>query len=304
MMSMKCFLNTKCDNSASAESVTKDSKKRRLSKTGFLGSLGVILVVGSLGLAVYFYLAYQKALVTQTPSAELAALLISISKHFELPSGETPTLATVTDQEKLSGQDFFAASQNGDKVLLYQEAKQAILYRPSTGKIVNVAAINTSEPVENTPVPVAEETQAVPEESAPVPTMEAIESEPVKVVLLNGSTKVGVTQVTEEKLVAAVPEGIAVVGKEKASKNTYQGIIIADITGRVPAKTLEIAAVLGGAVGAAPSEELIPEGADIVVIIGNAALDVAPETVPSSKAKPAAVESVDIVPKAGAAAQQ
>ncbi len=304
---MKFFSSMKGDDLVSVESVggtaSETAKKRRVTKTGFLGSLGVILVVGSLGLAVYFYLAYQKALVTQTPSAELASLLISISKHFELPSGETPTLATVTDRDKLSGQDFFAASQNGDKVLLYQEAKQAILYRPSTGKIINVAAINESDSRGVEPVPAAE-ADIVPEESAPAPVAEATVSEPAKVAFLNGSTKVGVTQAAEEKLLSAFPEGVIVVGKEKASKNTYQGIIIADTSGRVPTQAGEIATVLGGVVGTFPAEELVPGEADIVVIIGNAALDAAPETAPSSKAKPAAVESVDIAPKAGAAVQQ
>lgn len=66
----------------------------------------------------------------------------------ELPAGEQPTLATVADQEKLKGQDFFSHAQNGDKLLIYPKAKKAILYRPSTGKIIEVTNLTSgSQPV-------------------------------------------------------------------------------------------------------------------------------------------------------------
>lgn len=69
--------------------------------------------------------------------SEVAALI-------ELP-GETPTIATVVDVDKLKEQQFFANAENGDKVLIFPEAKKAILYRPSTKKIVEVAPLNIGE---------------------------------------------------------------------------------------------------------------------------------------------------------------
>lgn len=69
---------------------------------------------------------------------EVNALVGRIGHSMDLPVGEQPTLATVTDQTKLGGQDFFARAQNGDKLLVYSAAKKAILYRPSTGKIIDV----------------------------------------------------------------------------------------------------------------------------------------------------------------------
>ncbi|MBP7811724.1 MAG: hypothetical protein KA054_02685 [Candidatus Moranbacteria bacterium] len=270
---------------------------------GLFGGLGAILVAVSLGSAAYFYIAYTRVMEDQAPWAELASLVAHISKYLELPAGEMPTLLTVTDQERLSGQDLFASSQNGDKVLLYHEARKVILYRPSTGKIVNVAVINASDPIGVESVPI-KETKTVPEKSVPDSASEVTASEPAKVVFLNGSTKIGVTQGAEEKLVASFPDGVAVVGKEKASKNTYQGIIVADISGRVPTQASEIAAVLGGMVSVLPSEESISGEADIVVIIGNVTSDTVLETTLSSKAKPAVIEDIDIVPKTGVAVQQ
>lgn len=74
-----------------------------------------------------------------------------IGSFMELPTGEQPTLATVTDQDKLKAQNFFVHARNGDKLLVYPKAKKAILYRPSTGKIIEVSNlisgdINQSQP--------------------------------------------------------------------------------------------------------------------------------------------------------------
>ena len=73
---------------------------------------------------------------------EVNKLTREISIVFQLPSGETPTLATVSDVSKVRNQAFFKDAQNGDKVLLYSKAGEAILYRPSTKKIISVAPVN------------------------------------------------------------------------------------------------------------------------------------------------------------------
>jgi hypothetical protein len=74
---------------------------------------------------------------------ETADLTQKIGMFMELPVGEQPTLATVTDRAKLKGQNFFESAQNGDKVLVYSKAKKAILFRPSSGKIIEVAHLTS-----------------------------------------------------------------------------------------------------------------------------------------------------------------
>jgi hypothetical protein len=59
-----------------------------------------------------------------------------------VPSGETPTVATVSNADKLKAQTFFANAKDGDKVIVYAKAKQAILYRPSTNQIVTMAPVS------------------------------------------------------------------------------------------------------------------------------------------------------------------
>lgn len=90
---------------------------------------------------------------TQTTQGdEISNLQGEISKFLQLPN-ETPTLATVSDVEKVKDQTFFKNAQNGDKVLLYSTAGKAILYRPSTKKVIEVAQINTPSPTDTTTQP-------------------------------------------------------------------------------------------------------------------------------------------------------
>jgi len=76
---------------------------------------------------------------------EIKSLTETIGKFMELPADEQPTLATVTDRAKLKGQEFFAKAENGDKLLVYPKAGKAILYRPSTGKIIEATNLTTGE---------------------------------------------------------------------------------------------------------------------------------------------------------------
>jgi hypothetical protein len=65
-----------------------------------------------------------------------------VGKLIVLPSGETPTAATVSDVGKLKSQEFFSRAQNGDKVLVYAKSGRAVLYRPSINKVVEYSKVN------------------------------------------------------------------------------------------------------------------------------------------------------------------
>ena len=69
-------------------------------------------------------------------------LITKVGVLMKLPAGETPTVAAVSDAAAAKKQSpFFANAANGDKVLLYVKAGEAILYRPSTNKIILVAPL-------------------------------------------------------------------------------------------------------------------------------------------------------------------
>lgn len=70
-------------------------------------------------------------------------LIADVGKDIQLPAGETPTIASVTDLAPLKGQEFFKDAVIGDKVLIFSKSGEAILYRPSTKKVIVVAPLNT-----------------------------------------------------------------------------------------------------------------------------------------------------------------
>ena len=115
--------------------------------------------------AIFYFAAFQLFKIQKDPSAisqkEIKTITERIGKFMELPEGETPTLATVSDREKLKGQQFFSNAKNGDKVLVYPKAKKAILYRPSSGKIIEVANLTSGNRTE----PPAAEPAASPSEN-------------------------------------------------------------------------------------------------------------------------------------------
>lgn len=107
----------------------------------------VIAVGGGLGYQKYASLREENQRLSNPEAAaedETNRIKAEVAQLIELPN-ETPTIATVTDIEKLKSQPFFANAQNGDKVLLFAQAKKAILYRPSIKRLVEVAPINLGD---------------------------------------------------------------------------------------------------------------------------------------------------------------
>lgn len=90
---------------------------------------------------------------TAAAQAEIDALTTQVGKLINLPADEKPTVATVTDASKVKDQQFFKNAQNGDKVLIYQKAQKAILYRPSENRIIEVGAVNINQAVPASPTP-------------------------------------------------------------------------------------------------------------------------------------------------------
>lgn len=133
-------------------SVSTPKTRRRLSFNKKLVKRLFVLVVilAIVGAGAYLYKrnrdlsAENKLLSNPTEVAERqqAALIAQVGALVDLPSGETPTIATVSDAAKLKDQTFFENAQNGDRVLIFTKTKKAYLYRPSTNKLINIAPIN------------------------------------------------------------------------------------------------------------------------------------------------------------------
>ena len=68
-----------------------------------------------------------------------------VAAHYLLPTDEEPALATVTDKNKLST-PFLTKAENGDKLLIYQKNRLAIIYRPRIDRVVGVGPVSIDEP--------------------------------------------------------------------------------------------------------------------------------------------------------------
>lgn len=175
--------------------------------------LTIIVVVISGGALLYVQSHAQKKVLAENTNAsaqEIETLLNKIGQSIELPQNESPTIATVTDITKLEGQAFFKNAKNGDKVIIFMNAKKAILYRPSTEKIIDVSPIAEGTNLANAAGEVTQEgAQAtVPSALPPVP------KEKVKVTILNGSKEAGLTKKAQAELDDSVLE-VAGVGNTK-----------------------------------------------------------------------------------------
>ena len=102
----------------------------------------VVFAIGG-GITAYAITKYPESLGLSKGQAQAQAevdlLVTNVGKLLALPDDEKPTVATITDVEKLKDQVFFKNAMNDDKVLIYTKAKKAILYRPSEGLIYNLA---------------------------------------------------------------------------------------------------------------------------------------------------------------------
>lgn len=106
-----------------------------------------VLVVALVLLSLFLYVQYRDAkrkLSGNTTSSQDTSVINKVRTIAVLPSGETPTVATVVNADKLKNQAFFNNAKNGDKVLVFNREKEAILYRPSTNQIVTIAPVTVS----------------------------------------------------------------------------------------------------------------------------------------------------------------
>lgn len=242
--------------------ITKTNTPMTPSDGGQGRALPIIIVLSSLllvalSVAGYFYYQYRQSPKVQS-AEEIKNLKEEIGGIFELPTDEEPTLATVTDREKLAEQPFFQKAENGDKVLIYSASGRAVLYRPSVKKIIDVTSVNVTKPAPDVPVETA---PTAPAETTAVPAI-------IRVALYNGSTAAGVTNSMEATLRAAIPN-VAVVTKDKAAKTDYAKTIVIDVTGSSGPAALQVASAVSGEVGSLPEGEKAPADADVLIIVGN-----------------------------------
>lgn len=110
----------------------------------------ILLFASAVTLAWAFYknraISNQAEIQNQTPlprKKEILDLVKRIERHILLPEGETPSIATIVNIDSLKINPFYANAKNGDKVLIYFQAKKAYIYNPEMDLIINMAPVLT-----------------------------------------------------------------------------------------------------------------------------------------------------------------
>ncbi len=212
----------------------------------------IITAVLGVGGSYYFYGKYQaiKANPNLEAQKETEALVLTLGKLMELPINEIPTIATISDREKLKDQPFFRAAENGDKLFAYNTSMIAILYRPRTNKIINVAPITINQPQGSV--------QGV-KQNASAPTL-------LRIAYYNGSETVGLSGLAEKAVQEKYPN-YQTSTLTNASKKDYKGTFVVDLSGKHSKEASDLANLLNGKVGPLPQGETSPN-ADILIISG------------------------------------
>lgn len=227
----------------------------------FIGVIGLIILLGVLYVLFTQFHQVKKLPVNKIDMAktETKSLVESVGKLMMLPKNEEPTVATVSDKTKLLDQPFFINAENGDKVLIYTNAKKAILYRPSINKIIEVGPINIAAPTPGVASAAANMvTPTITTTVTPTPIM-------IKVAIYNGTKTTGLALTTEKQITGKYPN-INVVLKSNA-KSDYTKTMLIDLTGTNSTSIQQLITLLGGETGSLPSGETKPD-ADILVILG------------------------------------
>jgi heme/copper-type cytochrome/quinol oxidase subunit 2 len=135
-----------------------ESIKKEENNNG-IAALVVVIIIAVLAAAgcVFMYLKYSSAqnkiktltdpqVQQEMAKKEAQTLVAKIGKLIMLPADEEPTIATVTDVDALKKeQPFYRDAQNGDKVIIYMQAKKAIIYNEARDILVNVGPIFLNE---------------------------------------------------------------------------------------------------------------------------------------------------------------
>lgn len=118
------------------------AKNKPIAKLALPILLILVLGLGLLSSYLYIQLNNLKRNPQQLAQQEVQSLIEKVGKLVVLPENETPTVATVNDPELLKDQPFFANAKKGDRVLIYTNARKAILYDPVSNKVIEIAPVN------------------------------------------------------------------------------------------------------------------------------------------------------------------
>lgn len=214
---------------------TKATRRSFFSKRLFFNAVYAIVLVGVAAFGAVYYGKYndlKTASPEQLQQSQIDQYIAAVGKLYALPADEKPDVATVKDKDALKKQyPFFDQAENNDVVIIYKNAKLAILYRPSTKQLIKVGPVNVDNGLSIRTVGSDTERKAVEK------------------------------LLTDSKL-SYVSGGLA--------KTVVTGITVVDVSGKHEAEAKSLAEVVKGKVGSLPAGEDKPDNVDLLVLVGPA----------------------------------
>lgn len=102
----------------------------------------VVIILIILGAGLWYWMTRPEEGSPEAVAREVRNVVAEVSRVMVLPSGEEPTVGTITDTTVFAGQAFFEGAQEGDKILVYPNKGMVILYSAAKGKILGVAPLS------------------------------------------------------------------------------------------------------------------------------------------------------------------
>jgi hypothetical protein len=207
------------------------SSRRPLRRQFHVSKRVLLVVLGLLILAVVGYLFWAERTVTvaETMAAD-KQLAAEVASKVVVPQDETPAISTVVDAAKID-QEFLRGTKKGDKILLYFQARRAIVYRPSTGQVINTGPLDAPRP---------------------------------KGFIRSGYAGADTTKVAA---LLTASQDYAVDSTDASPQQSYKRTIVVDLAGNRPDVARQLAARLKATVAPLPDGESKPD-ADLLVVVG------------------------------------
>jgi hypothetical protein len=221
-----------------------------------------VAVVLIITLAAFFFVRSRTS-ESQNATKELEDIVSELSKTIDLPE-EVPTIATVTDKNLLSEQEFFSRAENGDKVVIFQVWRKAILYRPSSKKIIDLTNISANQGPDLTGSATQPNPTTTPQ-AQPVATPTPVPTN-YRVALYNGSTTAGLAQTASNQLRSQ--PSVSIVAQQNAARNNYTQTLVIPIQETSRNMASNLAGILSGSISSLPEGETLPANTDILIILG------------------------------------
>lgn len=212
--------------------MAKSSRKSFFSKKLALGVLNVAIIAGlAVFGGIYFnkYNDLKNANPEDLQKTQVQQTIEKVGKLYTLPANEQPDVATVKDKEALKKQyPFFDQAENDDVVLIYKDAKLAILYRPSSNQLVKVGPVNIENGLS------------------------------IRVIGADADRAAVEKLLTDNKLTFT----------KASAKGVLTGVTVVDVSGKNGDQAKTLAGVVKGAIGSLPAGEEKPDDVDLLVFVG------------------------------------